>query len=417
MDLPCVSVAGGDPAGDLPQGHGLALARPLGNAQFGGGVGQVVLVIPAPVISALDGGELRGGQVRGCSLRQVSRSKPASRMSANSAGDQPPRVEAHRHPPALTSDLPQVREQAAQLAGQGVRRLGDHHEHRIPVLIGHPGLLGGGSGELQPRDVSFLDLPGAEVGAGVPVGIKEPERVRAGGGVPAGQGHDQLMRLAGRCQLGELAADGLDLRRPVQAEHPAQRARRHPGRALGPGLPGQGQEHQGQQRRGQAVVAVPQPAVDVPGAIQEAGAFQRRQHEQQPGQRIPRAGREHRAGALAEQAPPGQRPLPSRGTGSGSTGISSSWSRGPGPGAARPASAPSPALVLAGSPARGAGTRPSALRTVNVDTPVAAATCRSVCPAASSSPIRAVSSAVSFDGPFGPGRAGTSPATAPPASA
>jgi hypothetical protein len=54
---------------------------------------------------------------------------------------------------------------------------------------------------------------------------------------------------------------------------------------------------------------------------------------------------------------------------------------------------------------------------VNVETPVAAAICRSVCPAASSPAIRAASAGVSFDAPFGPRRAGTSPATPPQASA
>jgi hypothetical protein len=62
-------------------------------------------------------------------------------------------------------------------------------------------------------------------------------------------------------------------------------------------------------------------------------------------------------------------------------------------------------------------TRPSAARPVNVETPVAAAICRSVCPAASSPAIRAASAGVSFDAPFGPGRTGTSPATPPQASA
>ena len=64
-----------------------------------------------------------------------------------------------------------------------------------------------------------------------------------------------------------------------------------------------------------------------------------------------------------------------------------------------------------------AATRPSALRTLNVDTPVAAAISLRVAPAASSSRIRAASSGVSFEAPFGPRRAGTSPATPPAASA
>ncbi|HJY58750.1 MAG TPA: hypothetical protein VJ418_20430 [Streptosporangiaceae bacterium] len=64
-----------------------------------------------------------------------------------------------------------------------------------------------------------------------------------------------------------------------------------------------------------------------------------------------------------------------------------------------------------------AATRPSALRTVNVDTPVAAAISLRVAPAASSSPIRAASCAVSLEAPFGPRREGTRPATPPAASA
>jgi hypothetical protein len=37
----------------------------------------------------------------------------------------------HRHLAALTDDLPQLREQSAQLGGQGLGRLGDDHEHRV----------------------------------------------------------------------------------------------------------------------------------------------------------------------------------------------------------------------------------------------------------------------------------------------
>ena len=125
----------------------------------------------------------------------------------------------------------------------------------------------------------------------------------------AGQRHDQVRCLAGRGELAELAADRLDLRRPVQAEHPAQRAGRDPRGALGPRLAGQGQEHQGQQRGGQPVEPVLEPAVDLPGRLQQPGRFQRGQRQQQPGQRIPGARGEHRLGALAQQPPPGQRPL------------------------------------------------------------------------------------------------------------
>ena len=100
---------------------------------------------------------------------------------------------------------------------------------------------------------------------------------------------------------------------------------------------------------------------------------------------------------------------PSRGTGSGSTGTA------PRPASSSPATGPalSSAAHAAGRPDP---TRPSALRTLNVDTPVAAAISRSVAPAASSPVIRSTSSGVSFEAPFGPRRAGTSPATPSAAS-
>ena len=126
----------------------------------------------------------------------------------------------------------------------------------------------------------------------------------------AGQRHDQVRCLGGRGELAELAADRLDFRRPVQAEHPAQRAGRDPGGAFGPGLAGQGQERQSQQRGGQPVEPVREPAVDLPGRGQQPRGLQRGQRQQQPGQRIPGPGNEHRFGALAQQTPPGQRPLP-----------------------------------------------------------------------------------------------------------
>ena len=143
----------------------------------------------------------------------------------------------------------------------------------------------------------------------MPVDVQEPERVRPGRRVAAGQRHEQVRCLPGGGELAQLAADGLDFRRPVQAQHPAQRCGRDPGGALGPRLPGQGQEHQGQQRRGQPVKPVAEPAVDLTGGIQQPGALQGGQRQQQPGQRIPGARGEYRDGALAQQTPPGQRPL------------------------------------------------------------------------------------------------------------
>ena len=65
VDLPGAAAAGGDPAGDLPQADRLPLARPVADAQRDGGVGQVVFVLPAAVIGAGDGGELRRRAGRG----------------------------------------------------------------------------------------------------------------------------------------------------------------------------------------------------------------------------------------------------------------------------------------------------------------------------------------------------------------
>ena len=265
---------------------------------------------PAPVIGAGDGREGLSGQVGGGPLAPGEHAEPG-RGDVREQGRGPAApVKAHRYPPPCAHDLAQVRQQAAQLPGQRVRRLGDHHEHRIAVLIGDPGLHRRGGGELQPRHVCLLHLPGPVVHAGVPVHVQEPQRVRPGGGVAAGQHHHQLRGLARSGQLAELAADRLDLRRPVQPEHPAQRRRRHPGGALGPRLPGQRQEHQRQQRRGQPVKSVPELAVHLSRGIQQAAALQRRQRQQQPGQRIPRARSEHRDSALPQQPPPGQHPLP-----------------------------------------------------------------------------------------------------------
>jgi hypothetical protein len=102
---------------------------------------------------------------------------------------------------------------------------------------------------------------------------------------------------------------------------------------------------------------------------------------------IPGARRETRDGALAQQPQPGQRPL-----------------------------------AIAGHPVRQHRNRrrlprprPSALRTLNVDTPLATAICRSVAPAASSPAIRSTSCRVSFEAPSahgGPASARPSPPVA-----
>jgi hypothetical protein len=46
------------------------------------------------------------------------------------------------------------------------------------------------------------------------------------------------------------------------------------------------------------------------GGLEQPGALQGGQGQQEPGQRVPAPGGEDWPGALAEQPPPGQRPLP-----------------------------------------------------------------------------------------------------------
>ena len=86
------------------------------------------------------------------------------------------------------------------------------------------------------------------------------------------------------------------------------------------------------------------------------------------------------------------------------------------PSAASPATAASPVAGPVAPPDL-AGFRPRALRTLDTDTPVTAAISASVLPCPSSPRIAVTTSAVSFDARRGPLRAGTSPATPPPASA
>ena len=92
MDLPGPAAAGGDPAGDLPQADRLPFARPVADGQSDRGVGQIVGVLPAPVIGAADGGERAGGQVRGRVLAPGEQVEPGrGDVGEQGAGDQPPR--------------------------------------------------------------------------------------------------------------------------------------------------------------------------------------------------------------------------------------------------------------------------------------------------------------------------------------
>ena len=115
MDLPGAAALGGDPAGDLPQRHGLALARPLADAQLHGRLGQVVLMSPAPVIGAGDGREGLSRQVGGGPLAPGEQVEPGPcDVGEQGRGPAAP-VKAHRHPPPLAHDGAQIRQQAAQL--------------------------------------------------------------------------------------------------------------------------------------------------------------------------------------------------------------------------------------------------------------------------------------------------------------
>jgi hypothetical protein len=91
VDLPGAAVPGRDPAADLPQADRLPLARPLADGERDRGVGQVVLVLPGPVIGAGDGGERVRLDVGGRALAPGEQVEPGPVMSANRAGDQPPR--------------------------------------------------------------------------------------------------------------------------------------------------------------------------------------------------------------------------------------------------------------------------------------------------------------------------------------
>ena len=118
MDLPGGAGPRGDQAGDLPQRDGLALARPLADAQFRGRVGQLVLVGPAPVIGARDGRERVGGQVGGGALAPGEQVEPGGGDVGEQGRGPAAPVKAHRHPPPLAHDAAQLGQQAAQLAGQ-----------------------------------------------------------------------------------------------------------------------------------------------------------------------------------------------------------------------------------------------------------------------------------------------------------
>jgi hypothetical protein len=131
--------------------------------------------------------------------------------------------------------------------------------------------------------VGFGDLADALVGADVPVDVEHRQKVGVGrlqtGYMGGGHRGQQLVGPPGSGQVGDLAADRLDLRSPVQPQHPAQRDRVDPGGALGAELTDQGPQHSFDQHRVQAVEPVTQTPENrgdtkqQPGATEALGAF------------------------------------------------------------------------------------------------------------------------------------------------
>ena len=192
-----------------------------------------------------------------------------------------------------------------------------------------------------------------------------------------GQRHDQVRCLAGGGELAELAADRLDFRRPVQARAPGPAPRAGPAWRPRPGArrPGPGTPRSAAWRpaRSSRCGACRRPG----GRIKQTGRLQRGQASSSPasGYRAPRrrpARRPRRA------APTGPAPAPRP----GAPDRAAPAAARPRPPSGRPADqARCPGRRHRLRPLRAwlrSRTRPSALRTVNVDTPVAAAICRSV---------------------------------------
>ena len=117
VDLPDAAAAGGHPAADLPQADRLPFARPVVDAQRDGGVGQVIGMLPAAVISAGDSREILGGQVGGRALAPGEQVEPgAGDVGEQRRGPAAP-VKAHRHPAGL-----RPRPAAAAAAAGAARR-------------------------------------------------------------------------------------------------------------------------------------------------------------------------------------------------------------------------------------------------------------------------------------------------------
>jgi len=117
------------------------------------------------------------------------------------------------------------------------------------------------------------------------VEVKKPDRLGPDCGVMAAERGLQLRALAVTGELGQLAAQRLDLRSPVQAQEPTQIHRTQPGRAFGAGLTEQRHEHGHQQDGAQPVKALTHRREGPLGDLEQPGHLQRRQHQQQTSQR------------------------------------------------------------------------------------------------------------------------------------
>jgi hypothetical protein len=144
----------------------------------------------------------------------------------------------------------------------------------------------------------------------VPVDVEHRQQVRARrvqpGDVGGGHRGQQLPSPTSGSQGGDLAADGLNLRGPVQPQHPTQGVRVEPGRAFGARLPGQCPQHPFEQHGVQAVEPVRQAPENLCGTTQQPSGLQGGDRQQQPGQGNPGRGSELGVGV-------GQLPPPCRG--------------------------------------------------------------------------------------------------------
>ncbi len=183
-------------AGDLPQVQHLALVLAAGDRERDAGVrdviGAVAAVVPAPCHDRERVVRHLGGLLAGLVLAVGEQPEPGlDDLGEQVAGPAAP-VKAQHRLRAVAADPAQVREQVLDLGGQRGGRLGHHHQHRVPGLAGDPGLLGSRSGVLHPRQVHLLHVPGAEVGAGMPVDVEESQVIRPRGSMMAGDGQLQV---------------------------------------------------------------------------------------------------------------------------------------------------------------------------------------------------------------------------------